>query len=258
MRPLFPDAPPTYFHKDWVEPGKIAQLHSRDDKGQLPRWKRLLYYVFAPLLSIAALVTYWIYFGLRIRFVMAAQRKEHHFFPLAWIFIAVEISVAFPIFLNSFWTIFILKKRRRPKLRLIGNDVPNVDVFITCCGEDDDLILDTVRAACDVDYPAVRFRVIVLDDGKSEQVKYAVHCLKEIYPNVHYVCRPKFPGVPHHFKAGNLNHGLNVVHEMPGGAAPYVAALDADMIPEQQWLRALLPHLLNDPKVAMACPPQVC
>ena len=171
---MFPDAPSTYFHKEWVKPGQIAQLHSRDDKGQLPYWKRILYYVFAPLLNIAALATYWVYFGLRIRFVMSAQSKEHQFFPMAWIFIAIEFSVAFPMFLNSLWSIFILKKRHRPKLRLIGNDVPNIDIFITCCGEDDDLILDTIRAACDVDYPQDRFRVIVLDDGKSESLKSAI------------------------------------------------------------------------------------
>jgi hypothetical protein len=35
------------------------------------------------------------------------------------------------------------------KLRLTGNECPTVDVFITCCGEDDEVVLDTVRGACD-------------------------------------------------------------------------------------------------------------
>jgi hypothetical protein len=63
--------------------------------------------------------------------------------------------------------------------------------------------------------------------------------------------------VPHHFKAGNLNYGLEVVHDMPGGAAEFMAALDADMIPEQHWLRAIMPHMILDPKMGLACPPQL-
>jgi len=152
---------------------------------------------------------------------------------------------------------FILKKRHRPRLRLIGDDIPSIDVFITCCGEDVDLIMDTARATCDQDYPQDRFKVIILDDKKDGELAKAVEALQETYPHLHYRSREKFPGVPHHFKAGNLNYGLAEVHNMVGGASPYVAALDADMIPEQCWLRAVMPHLLNDPKVALACPPQV-
>jgi hypothetical protein len=29
------------------------------------------------------------------------------------------------------------------------------------------------------------------------------------------------------------------------------------MIPEQDWLRAVMPHMLIDDKMALACPPQV-
>ena len=135
--------------------------------------------------------------------------------------------------------------------------MPTVDVFVTCCGEDDDLILDTVRAACDIDYPVDRFRVILLDDGKAESLEKAIFALQDTYPNLHYKSREKIPGVPHHFKAGNLNYGLDEVHNMPGGASQFMAALDADMIPEQDWLRAIMPHMLIDEKMALACPPQV-
>ena len=40
------------------------------------------------------------------------------------------------------------------------------------------------------------------------------------------------------------------------GAGEYVASLDADMIPEKHLLRALLPHLVINPKMAMAGCPQ--
>ena len=151
----------------------------------------------------------------------------------------------------------MLKKRNRPKLRLVGNDVPTVDVFITCCGEDDDLVMDTVKAACDLDYPEDRFRVILLDDGKSPVLERACADLRDVHNNIFYMARQKIKGVPHHFKAGNLNYGLDEVHNLPGGAGEFMAALDADMIPEQHWLRAIMPHMLLDPKMGLACPPQL-
>lgn len=160
--------------------------------------------------------------------------------------------------LHRSWSILVWRGRRRPKLRLIGPSVPSVDVVITCCGEDDDLVMDTAKAACNVDYPIDRFRVMILDDGASAGLKAKVEdSLHHGWPNMHYFSRPKYPGVPHHFKAGNLNYALEQTKKLPGGAANFVACLDADMIPERDWLRALLPHMLQDEKCCMACPPQV-
>ena len=112
-------------------------------------------------------MAYIVYFGLRIHFTAAAQTANRTVYPAAWIFVVVEIGVATPVLLHSLWSVFVLKARGRKKLRLKGNRVPTVDVLITACGEDDDLILNTARAACNIDYPADRFRVIVLDDGEA-------------------------------------------------------------------------------------------
>jgi cellulose synthase/poly-beta-1,6-N-acetylglucosamine synthase-like glycosyltransferase len=223
----------------------------------MPNWKRRLF-LLAPLLCVLTLVSYWVYFTLRIIFVLDAQRKNGESFPMAWVFIGTEISVAVPLFIQTLWNVFILKRRKRAQLRLEGDDVPSVDCFITCCKEEVDVIMDTTRAACEVDWPIDKFRVIVLDDGGDPMLREAVQNLGHVYPNLWYRARTKIPGVPHHFKAGNLNYGLDEVHNMPGGASRFMAALDADMIPERHWLRALMPHLLIDEKCAMACPPQVC
>ena len=152
-----------------------------------------------------------------------------------------------------------IKTRRRSRLRLVGQHVPKVDVLITCAGEDVTVILDTLRAAADVDWPQDRLRIIVLDDKASEEVRREVQLLSLSldHSNIYYSARTKTKGVPHHFKAGNLNHGLRYVEGLEGGKADYVAALDADMIVERCWLRAILGHLLTDPGLALACPPQV-
>jgi hypothetical protein len=235
----------------------IVTLNRRDDHDHMPDWKRYLF-MTAPILCILTLVSYWVYFTLRIIFVLDSQHQTGQSFPMAWVFIGTEISVAVPLFIQTLWNVFILKRRNRPQLRLEGEDVPSVDVFITCCKEEVDVIIDTARATCEIDWPAEKFRVIVLDDGGDAMLREAVQNLGHIYSNLWYRARTKIPGVPHHFKAGNLNYGLDEVHNMPGGAARFMAALDADMIPERHWLRALMPHMLIDEKCAMACPPQVC
>ena len=142
-------------------------------------------------------------------------------------------------------------------LRLLDDkNTPRVDVFITCAGEDIDTIVNTTEAACALDYPSHRFRVIVLDDAGSNELSQRIKKIKEFRDNVYYTAREKTPD--HHFKAGNLNHGYKIVESLPGGPAEYMAALDADMIPDPKWLRALIPHLLRDDKLALAQPPQVC
>lgn len=159
--------------------------------------------------------------------------------------------------MSQTWHCCLIKGRYRPKLRILGENVPSVDVFITCSGKEIEVIMDTVRAAAAIDWPRDKFRVVVLDDGGSDEFRWEVQALGSKLLNVHYTARTKLKHVPHHFKAGNLNHGLKFVEGLEGGKGEYIAALDADMIAEPGWLRAILPHLISDPRSGLACPPQV-
>ncbi|OGM43843.1 hypothetical protein ABOM_007554 [Aspergillus bombycis] len=141
----------------------------------------------------------------------------------------------------------------RPLLRLSGHTVPTVDVFITCCGEDPTIVQDTIAAACALDYPADRYNVYVLDDKASAEVKTLVEILQKRFKRLYYASRGL--ALRTHSKAGNLNFGLSQTRRH--GASEFVAVLDVDMIPEPHWLRALLPHLLQDDRAAMANPPQI-
>lgn len=228
-----PEAPSTRFvetpssSKYTITQESIEQLHKRDDVDLHKGWRRVVFR-FAPWLGFLNTALYIFYLGLRIACVILAQNAQGIVYAGAWAFLAVEIMVAIPSQLHNFWTCFAGKKRHRPKLRLRGDEVPTVDAFITCCGEDDEVVLDTVRAALHQDYPRDRFRVLVLDDGKSAGLEAYINQLAAVHDNVFYVARAKFPGVPHHFKAGNLNNGLEVVDKM--GAGEFMAALDADMV----------------------------
>ncbi|KAK5118772.1 hypothetical protein LTR85_007978 [Meristemomyces frigidus] len=186
------------------------------------------------------------------------------------------------------------------------------------------IILDTVRAACALDYPRDQYRIFVCDDGSSSELRTALESLGQA-DLVFYTTRVK--GLVKDYKAGNLNHGLSYSRTLSSSsqqgahgeilealspssvssssassstgdltddksatasvnadngkpedaedtdaklatriqenvlgnrrvAGEYVAGLDADMIPEPQWLRAMLPHLIIDPKMGLACPPQ--
>ncbi|KAL2044904.1 hypothetical protein N7G274_002679 [Stereocaulon virgatum] len=239
--------PPTY---------QIESLARRDDIDLLKPWKRFLY-LFSSFLTVAAFSTYALYYGLRMTFTLAAQRANRTIYPAAWVFLIVEMATVTPGMLHSLWSIFVLKPRGREKLRLKGDAVPTVDVFVTACGEDEDVILNTARAACSIDYPTDRFRVFVLDDGRSASLFRSITALNGQYPNLVYRSREKYPGLPHHFKAGNLNFGLRETLTTKGEEGEFVAALDADMIPQPEWLRAILPHMLIDQGCGLACPPQL-
>ena len=158
---------------------------------------------------------------------------------------------------NQIWLFGLIKRRHRPKLRLLGDNVPTVDVFVTCAGENFHVILDTIRAAAAIDWPRNKFRVVVLDDNDSGDVCREVQALCRQFSNIYYTARQKKKDVHHGFKAGNLNHGLRFVEGLEGGGAEYIAALDADMIVKPHWLRAILPHLIRDAQAGLACPPQV-
>lgn len=109
---------------------------------------------------------------------------------------------AIPYFIR----ILAIKPEVREKLYLAGDDVPNVDVLITTCNEDLGVIMDTVKAACVLDYPSDRYRIFVCDDGSSTNLRSAVESYAVQYPQLHYTARVK--GAIEDYKAGNLNHGL--------------------------------------------------
>lgn len=159
-----------------------------------------------------------------------------------------EAIMALPTILVSFKT---LMARHRPRLQLSGDNVPAVDILVTCCNEAIEVIQDTLLAALAIDYPQNMYRIIVADDGSSRELDAWVKQLKR--PNLHYTCRSIKSG----FKAGNLNHAVEYAETLPGGSSEFIAALDADMIVEKRWLRAVVAQIVQDDNLALICPSQV-
>lgn len=129
-----------------------------------------------------------------------------------------------------------------------NDDLPRVDVLLPCCGESVDVIMDTVHAACNLDYPITQFRILVLDDGGSCELEKAVTEMQSQWPQLSYHSRGRQSGQVF-AKSGNLNYALSTLQQEI--QPEFCAVLDADSIPEPEFLRAILPHLLLSPESAL-------
>jgi hypothetical protein len=139
-----------------------------------------------------------------------------------------------------------------------GEDLPGIDLIVTCCGEEVDVIMDTVKACLDLDYPKGKLRVIISDDGKNADLRNAVSTLSYVFNNMVYFTRDKDPNKHHGFKAGNINTCLKLLGEDGMNPNPWICNLDCDMIPDRNMLRVLIAPALKDAAVGLVTLPQVC
>jgi len=102
-------------------------------------------------------------------------------------------------------------------------------------------LLDHVAA---VEWPRERMEIQVLDDSTDETralVRQKVEELRERGLDVVYIHRVDRRG----YKAGALDNGLQVAK------GDLVAIFDADFLPQPEFLRAVVPHFMADPRVGM-------
>ncbi|WYZ42248.1 hypothetical protein EsH8_V_001143 [Colletotrichum jinshuiense] len=232
------NSPTTYsFRNDIVDEDSVFIDHVTNNDDQdimnISLWRRNVarFFVFTSL--IPQLLAFW---ASRIQL-----QTLYHFgndgslpfgrFLLACGVVLWELVWAMDAILHVLIRFGALTGRWQPRLRLLGDNVPSVDVIVTVCNEKIDIVKDTVRAALSVEYPVTRFRVTVADDGKSKVLEDWVHQFSVDHANLYYTARSTLGG----WKAGNLNEAIKFAGFLPGGAAELVAGLDADMIPEPSW-----------------------
>ncbi|OAP58009.1 hypothetical protein AYL99_07099 [Fonsecaea erecta] len=194
------------------------------------------------------------YLGVLFLNIMQTWWEGQGFPKVPYLFALGQFYDSVSTILDGSWRIVVglaRDSKPRPTLRILGPNVPGIDVFVVCCGEPDDVVLDTVKAVCKLDWPEDKFRVVVADDGNMESLRLQVEKLQDIHPNLYYYARKK-PKDNHGNKAGNLNQTIReFVVDLPGGQNEFLAVFDADMMPEPQFLRALVPHALRDVKIGM-------
>ncbi|OJJ43533.1 hypothetical protein ASPZODRAFT_102882 [Penicilliopsis zonata CBS 506.65] len=197
-------------------------------------------------LSLAAIWICRVYFCFRLLFLVCYESTWW-----MWVTLAVEGIFAYTPYLEQ-CLVASTKAPPREKLRIHGETVPRVDILLPCCGEDEEIILQTVTAACSIDYPRSSFRVRVLDDGESKILCERVKALREEkYPHLSYHTRGKQSGKVF-AKAGNINFALSELERGEKDDQPvFCAILDADSVPCPDFLRATIPHLLRDESVSL-------
>jgi GT2 family glycosyltransferase len=126
-----------------------------------------------------------------------------------------------------------------PAAPFSGDDPPRVLVQIPLYNERN-VVERIVRAAAAQDWPRHRLSIQVLDDSTDSTPAIAadlVETLRASGTAIRHIRRAVRTG----YKAGALAYGLSL------DDAPYVAILDADFVPDPDFLRRTVGPLLSDP-----------
>lgn len=163
----------------------------------------------------------------------------------AYVFFVGEVACSFSGVLLFFFLSRTIDRRPQSARHQswVAEQRMMVDIFIATYNEEEAILDRTIVGAKSQDYE--HFRVFVLDDGRREWLREL--CRKR---GVGYITRTDND----HAKAGNLNHGLRWLAEH-GGASEFVAILDADFVPQPNFLRHAL-ALFHEPDVGCVQTPQ--
>ncbi|ORY91777.1 hypothetical protein BCR35DRAFT_316900 [Leucosporidium creatinivorum] len=200
----------------------------------------------------------WWYLSLRYSAMREVDGKIPGVFVGGWAFLVLETLVAIIMTLTSLWSTFSYRTSGAdPKMRLRGDaNLPAVDVFVVSSGQSDQTTFDCAVAAASMDYPPHRYRVMVLDPTGSLNLQRDInkHAKSQACPHLSYHRRAlgATQGDMFHTKANSINFGMMEANSFGvKGPAEFIAVFDADMIPERNYLRAMLPSILGEGKVGL-------
>jgi cellulose synthase (UDP-forming) len=167
------------------------------------------------------------------------QDPGNHWGLLDAMFISIlygaELYAFAILFLGYLQTIWPLRRAPVP-LPDSTEDWPAVDIVIPTYNEPLDVVRYTAFAALNVDWPADKLRVVILDDGRREEFRQF-----SMEAGIEYMTRDDNK----HAKAGNINRALKNLY------APYVAIFDCDHVPTRSFLQMTIGWFLRDKNLAM-------
>jgi cellulose synthase (UDP-forming) len=139
------------------------------------------------------------------------------------------------LFLGYFQTIWPL---RRAPVSMPENleDWPDIDVLIPTINEPLDVVRFTAFGALNMDWPADKLHVYILDDGRRKEFEQFA-----FEAGIGYRTRPDNQFA----KAGNINAALKTM------SSPLVAVFDSDHVPTRSFLQMTIGWFLRDPKLAV-------
>jgi cellulose synthase (UDP-forming) len=113
---------------------------------------------------------------------------------------------------------------------------PAVDVLIPTLNEPLSVVRFTALAAMNIDWPADRLNVYILDDGHREEFRAFAE-----EAGIGYMTRDD----NRHAKAGNINRALAQI------GSPFVAIFDSDHVPTRSFLQITMGWFLRDRKLGL-------
>ncbi len=143
------------------------------------------------------------------------------------------------LFLGYMQTLWPLRRTPVP-LPDDPEEWPAVDLLIPTYDEPLSVVKHTALAAINIDWPADKLNVYILDDGKREEFRRFAE-----EAGIGYMTRDDNA----HAKAGNINCALARLD------APFVAIFDCDHVPTRSFMQVTLGWFLRDSKLAMVQTP---
>ncbi len=113
---------------------------------------------------------------------------------------------------------------------------PAVDLLIPTYNEPLSVVRFTALAAMNIDWPADKLNVFLLDDGRREEFRAFAE-----EAGIGYMARDD----NQHAKAGNINHALKLLR------SPFVAVFDCDHVPTRSFLQLTMGWFLRDQRLAV-------
>ena len=139
------------------------------------------------------------------------------------------------LFLGYLQTVWPLRRTPVP-LPDNPDDWPEIDLLIPTYNEPLNIVRYTVLASMNIDWPADKLNIFILDDGKREEFRAFAE-----EAGVGYMTRDDNL----HAKAGNINRALKRLK------APLVAIFDCDHVPTRSFLQMTIGWFQRDPKLGM-------
>ena len=153
--------------------------------------------------------------------------------------LAAEIYAFIVTVLGYFQVCWVLNRKPHP-LPADRNTWPTVDIFIPTYNESLEVIKPTVFAALNLDWPAEKLRVHLLDDGSRDAFADFAGSV-----GVNYIKREEH----NHAKAGNINHALGITN------GEFIVIFDCDHVPSCDFLTSTVGWLVKDEKIALVQTP---
>ena len=148
---------------------------------------------------------------------------------------AAELYAWTIMFFGYIQTLFPLERPITPMPEDM-DDWPTVDVYIPTYNEELSVVMDTVLAAQELEYPADKMNIYLLDDGSRQS--FAAFAARA---GVGYIAREDNS----HAKAGNLNHAMGLTD------GELICVFDCDHIPTTGFLQSTVGGFCVDEGLSM-------